>query len=71
MLSGSARGAGEDWARHQCLLLCQNFWLGSFTKEAEAVAYIGFAGSLEPGEVDAPFAICQQKIVDSDEISHV
>jgi Flp pilus assembly protein TadG len=30
--------------------------------EAVAVAYIGFAGTLEPWAVDAPIAICQQSI---------
>jgi hypothetical protein len=33
--------------------------------EAVAVAYIGFAGTLEPGVADQPIAICQQAIRDS------
>jgi Flp pilus assembly protein TadG len=32
----------------------------------EAVAYIGFAGTLAMGEVDQPIAICKQAIVDED-----
>jgi hypothetical protein len=31
-----------------------------------AVAYIGFAGSLQEGEVDQPIGICKQSIVDED-----
>jgi len=38
----------------------------NFTLEAEAVAYIGFAGTLAPGEVDQPIAICKQSITDFD-----
>jgi Flp pilus assembly protein TadG len=34
----------------------------SFQLSAEAVAYIGFAGTLEPGDVDAPIAICKQSL---------
>lgn len=34
---------------------------------AVAVAYIGFAGTLLPGEVDQPVAICKQGILDGDE----
>ena len=30
---------------------------------AQAVAYIGFAGTLEPGAVDLPIAICKQSIM--------
>lgn len=33
---------------------------------AQAVAYIGFAGNLLPGEADQPIAICKQSIVDGD-----
>ena len=32
---------------------------------AEAVAYVGFAGTLEPGEVDQPIAICEAAIKDA------
>ena len=35
----------------------------SFELSAEAVAYIGFAGSLAPDEVDQPIAICKQSIL--------
>jgi Flp pilus assembly protein TadG len=34
-----------------------------FTQSATAVAYIGFAGSMGPGELDQPIAICQQSIL--------
>jgi len=34
--------------------------------QTEAVAYIGFAGTLGPGEVDQPIAICKQSLIDSD-----
>lgn len=40
------------------------FGLDSFQGSAEAVAYIGFAGTLGPGEVDAPIAICKQKLLE-------
>lgn len=33
---------------------------------ASAVAYIGFAGTLEPAAVDQPIAICQQSILNPD-----
>ncbi|UCF85083.1 MAG: hypothetical protein JSV50_05475 [Desulfobacteraceae bacterium] len=36
----------------------------SFLMAAEAVAYIGFAGSLQPHDVDQPIAICKQSITD-------
>jgi hypothetical protein len=38
------------------------FGYQSFEGLAEAVAYIGFSGTLAPGEVDAPIAICKQKL---------
>ncbi len=34
--------------------------------EAVAVAYIGFAGKLAPGEADQPIAICMQSLTDPD-----
>jgi Flp pilus assembly protein TadG len=43
----------------------QIFGYQSFLMEATAVAYIGFAGSLEPGEADMPIAVCQQALRDS------
>jgi Flp pilus assembly protein TadG len=36
-----------------------------FNVSAEAVAYIGFAGKLNPEEVDQPIAVCRQSIVDA------
>jgi Flp pilus assembly protein TadG len=42
-------------------------WGGSsFFGRAEAVGYIGFAGTLRPRDVDQPIAICEQSIRDSD-----
>ncbi len=38
----------------------------NFTLQAEAVGYIGFAGTLGPGEADQPIAICKQSITDFD-----
>lgn len=42
------------------------FGHADFQLAAEAVAYIGFAGSLRPEDVDQPIAICKQSIVDAD-----
>jgi Flp pilus assembly protein TadG len=42
------------------------FGYQNFELSAEAVAYIGFAGSLRPEDVDQPIAICKQSITDSD-----
>jgi Flp pilus assembly protein TadG len=38
----------------------------SKTMSAEAVAYIGFAGTLEPKNVDQPIAICKESIIDAE-----
>lgn len=38
--------------------------IDGFDIQAEAVAYIGYAGTLGPGEVDQPIAICKQSITD-------
>lgn len=38
----------------------------SFQMQAEAVAYIGFAGTLLPGEADQPIAICQQSLLNGE-----
>ena len=42
------------------------FGFSSFELSREAVAYLGFAGSLGPGEADQPLAICQQSIRDDE-----
>jgi len=42
------------------------FGFDSFVRSAEAVAYIGFAGQLEPGEADQPIAICEESILQTD-----
>lgn len=41
----------------------------NFQMSAEAVAYIGFAGILEPGKGDQPIAICEESIEINDEYS--
>jgi len=38
----------------------------NFIQSATAVAYRGFAGSLGPGEVDLPIAICEESILNED-----
>ena len=38
----------------------------NFELSADAVAYIGFAGSLRPEDVDQPIAICRQAITNTD-----
>lgn len=40
--------------------------LGSYPGRATAVAYIGFAASVNRGEIDAPIALCLEKITDAD-----
>ncbi len=42
------------------------FNFNDFVVEATAVGYIGFAGSLMPGEADQPIAICRQSILYND-----
>jgi hypothetical protein len=42
------------------------FGFENFIMRAESVAYIGFAGSLRPEDVDQPIGICLQAITDSD-----
>ncbi|WAC06619.1 MAG: TadG family pilus assembly protein [Thermodesulfobacteriota bacterium] len=37
-----------------------------FTVRKSAVAYLGFAGTLNPNEVDQPIAICKQSITDAE-----
>jgi len=41
------------------------FGIPSFQPTATAVAYLGFAGTLAPGEADQPIAICKQSIQDA------
>lgn len=43
------------------------FGYESFVKQAEAIAYIGFAGTLQPNEVDQPIAICKESLQLGDE----
>lgn len=44
--------------------LARVFGMESFVAQATSVAYIGYAGTLNPGEVDQPIAICEQAILD-------
>jgi Flp pilus assembly protein TadG len=39
------------------------FGINEFILSRQAVAYLGFAGSLTPGEADQPIAICRQSIL--------
>jgi hypothetical protein len=39
------------------------FGYENFSLSAEAIAYIGFAGTLAPGEADQPFAICKESLL--------
>lgn len=43
------------------------FGVDNFTLNADAVAYIGFAGTLSPWDVDQPIAICEQSILEDGE----
>ena len=47
-------------------ILAQLFGVDSTAMAATAVAYIGFAGRLQPFELDQPIAICQDKILNDD-----
>ncbi|CAG36261.1 TadG family pilus assembly protein [Desulfotalea psychrophila] len=42
------------------------FGFASFLVNTEAIAYIGFAGDLYPGEIDLPIGICKETITDGD-----
>ena len=39
------------------------FGYQGFTRGRSSVAYLGFAGSLGPGEVDQPIAVCEQRLL--------
>ncbi len=43
------------------------FGFNSFELSKEAVAYLGFAGSLGPGEADQPIAICSQSLLNEND----
>ena len=45
------------------------FGIDSWSMNATAVAYIGFAGELMPWEVDQPIAICEDSLLINDEYS--
>lgn len=42
------------------------FGFENFGMTAEAVAYIGFSGSLNPADLDQPIAICEESIIDEE-----
>lgn len=42
------------------------FGYTGFQMSAQAVAYLGFAGTLPPGDVDQPIAICSESILNND-----
>lgn len=44
----------------------QIFGFENFGMTAEAIAYLGFAGSLPPGTVDVPIALCEDYLKDAD-----
>ncbi len=48
-------------------ILAGIFGYEDFTVRATAVAYIGFAGTLKPGETDQPVAICKEALKRGDE----
>jgi len=41
------------------------FGIQSFQVSAEAIAYLGFTGDLDSGDVDQPIAICEESILDA------
>jgi hypothetical protein len=45
------------------------FGYESFSLATEAIAYIGFAGTLAPGEADQPLAICKESLLIDDKYS--
>jgi len=45
------------------LFFARIFGIESLPIAAESVAYLGFAGSLDPGELDLPIAICEESIL--------
>jgi Flp pilus assembly protein TadG len=45
------------------------FGYPNFQLSARAVAYLGFAGTLNPGDVDQPIAICKESLLMDDEYS--
>jgi Flp pilus assembly protein TadG len=45
------------------------FGAGALMVRATAIAYIGYAGTLAPGEVYQPFAVCRQALMEGDRYS--
>lgn len=43
------------------------FGYENFSLSTEAIAYIGFAGTLAPGEADQPIAICKESLLTNDQ----
>ena len=54
--------------RHPCRgLFLRIFGHENFQLEARAVAWLGYAGSIEPEDADQPISICAQSITTADE----
>jgi hypothetical protein len=49
--------------------LAKVFGIENFTLSGEAIGYIGFAGSLNPFDVDQPIAICKESILSNDRLT--
>ncbi len=61
----TARRGGSSPAASQAVsFFARIFGYQGFSVLAEAVGYIGYTGTLAPGEVDLPIAICRQAITD-------
>lgn len=60
----TARRAAAPGGTPAVTFLARIFGFESFLAQATSVAYIGYAGSLNPGEVDQPIAICEEAILD-------
>jgi len=60
-----ARRQGNPEGTPAASFFARIFGYDNFELSMEAVAYIGYAGSLRPEDVDQPIAICRQSIVDS------
>lgn len=61
-----ARRQGTPEGTPAASFFARIFGYDNFELAMEAVAYIGFAGSLRPEDVDQPIAICRQSIEDED-----
>ena len=60
----TARRAAAPGGTPAASFLARIFGFESFLAQAASVAWIGYAGTLGPGEVDQPIAICEEAILD-------